>query len=275
MDDSDDLPPKENNLYDDSIISASRKCEECLEVFEVQNIVYDDHHDCSKKNEGEPHKIEIKVRKRDGLRTLPASGYSSLLPYQTPQVREILNNIFLVVSPKLIVDATCHIGGDTLHFAKIFPQARILAIDNDIDAVNCLKANIEKEYPKGIMRSNSKGFSSPIESRIEVVCADSTVYIPSNKIKADLYYFDPPWGGPDYSNKGDIDLFLSDINMIDLINDILKLELSTKIILKAPRNFAYANFCSKVDGCVRHFYIKKPQKGGSIAYTLILITAKN
>ena len=195
------------------------------------------------------------------LKTLPASSYSSLLPYQIPQVEEILNRIH-PEPPKVIVDATCHIGGDTLNFAKTYPNAVIHAIDIDANAVACLRVNI-------LRASKSDAFG-----KVTVVCADCTKYIPEARIVADMYYIDPPWYGPSYAKRNEVFLFLGGENVVVLVNKILALGLTTKVLLKIPRNFAYADFESSVHGTTERFYIKKPQKKGSVAYGLILIRAR-
>jgi 16S rRNA G966 N2-methylase RsmD len=54
-------------------------------------------------------------------------------------------------------------------------------------------------------------------------------------LKQDVIYLDPPWGGNEYKNKDKIDLYLDEINVIDIINQMYNF---TKIIvLKVPNNF--------------------------------------
>jgi hypothetical protein len=240
--------------YDDAILLALRKCEDCgvsIETDDISDRFSDDEHQCQSKS-------AVKIRKRDGLRTLPTSGYSSLLPYQIPQVKNVMGMIFPEEHPKLIVDATAHIGGDILLFAKIFPNSKIIAIDNNIDAIDCLKHNIARTF-KDL-------------SRFEVFHDDSTIWIPTTKTKADLYYFDPPWGGPEYSNEDKVSLLLGGLDIIFIIKLIIEQCLSPRILLKVPRNFDFDSFKKNINvGTLRFFDIKKPQRGGCIAYSLILI----
>ena len=54
-------------------------------------------------------------------------------------------------------------------------------------------------------------------------------------LRQDIVYFDPPWGGPEYKSKKKIDLYLDNINVLDIINEIYNY---TKIVaLKVPNNF--------------------------------------
>jgi hypothetical protein len=88
---------------------------------------------------------------------------------------------------------------------------------------------------------------------------------------ADLYYFDPPWGGPTYTMDQNLDLYLGRVNITEIINFILKENLTQHIILKAPRNFAYFEFQKNITGISALYHIKKPKKNNEIAYLLILI----
>lgn len=195
--------------------------------------------------------------------TLPTSSYSSLMPYQVPQVREILKICFPQECKK-IVDTTAHIGGDSILFAETFTKAKIISIDVDPDAVACLKRNIDK-------------FATP--SQFEVICENSIKWIyekdtknEEKSDKADFYYFDPPWGGPRYYSKKEISLSLDGIHIETVINSVFMLGLSDHVLLKVPRNFAYPFFKSMVKGTCKLYYIKKPQKNDAIAYGLILIS---
>lgn len=194
-------------------------------------------------------------------RTLPSTSYSSLMPYQISQVYNLLRSCF--PEPiKCVVDATAHIGGDSILFATSFPNAKVVAIDNDPNAVDCLRSNISR-------------FSDP--KRFEVVCASSVEWMVNHNAKhdrevADFYYFDPPWGGPKYFTKKEVSLTLDSLSISEVVNTVFFLGLSKKVLLKVPRNFAYPSFKSSVNGICKLFYIKKPQKNGSVAYGLILIT---
>lgn len=251
---------------DPSIIAIYKICKNCGTVHEIGEDGFG-YHSCQKDVSAPPTGRQIwPVKSPEMLgslrnfKTLPASCYSSLLPYQTPQVKRVFEEIFEgEVPPKIIVDATSHIGGDTLNFARMYPSAKIIAMDIDPRAVTCLKTNI--------IRAGLE-----CECRIKVILADCTEYIPQANIFADLYYIDPPWSGPSYARQEEVFLFLGGRPVVDLINTILEKSLSSKIVLKVPRNFAYQDFKKNVLGDTRLFYIRKPQKKNSVAYGLVLIT---
>lgn len=239
--------------YDESILTAWKRCEICDVIFETFPKV--EEHKCS--DELHSNVQDIRIRRRDGLETLPATVYSSLLPYQTPQVKDILEKIFINKPPSKIVDCTCHIGGDALHFAEVFQTSQIIAIDIDQDAIQCLKSNVQKRAPF---------------SQFKFIHSDCVQWIEKVKFPADLYYFDPPWGGPAYNIGQSLDLYLGDRNVTEIINFILKECLTEHILLKAPRNFSYSSFQENIKGATHLYHIKKPKKNNEIAYLLILIT---
>ncbi len=54
-------------------------------------------------------------------------------------------------------------------------------------------------------------------------------------IKYDLIYFDPPWGGSDYKNTDNLNLYLNNINMNNIIESLYNY--CNIIILKVPNNY--------------------------------------
>ena len=192
-----------------------------------------------------------------GLVTLPGSNHLCLLPYQIPQVRKILGKIFHTVFPTTIVDGTCHIGSDSLNFSATFPNAKIIAIDIDPEAVRCLRANVEKTG-----RTNY----------FELVESDFEEWMDRTQTKADMYYLDPPWGD-NYHSQRELSLTLGGKPVEEIIKKIFDLELTKIVLLKVPRNFAYPSFKKatrhrKTELC----YIYKEGKHPQIAYGLVIIS---
>jgi predicted RNA methylase len=243
---------------DPSIITALRTCSVCGELYDDDYIHEEFTCDNCKNLRQSPVKKKS-ILDKINLKTLPASGYSSLLPYQMPQVKDILNNIMIIL-PNIIVDATCHIGGDVIHFSKLWPEVSIVAIDNDPKAIECLKINIAN------FCSNSQ--------RISIFCEDSVQWLQNTTQKVDLVYFDPPWGGPSYSGEDEVSLFLSEKPIADIINSVLNKKITRKVLLKVPRNFSHSQFANQIEGQVIVYHIKKPKKKNIIAYSLILVVSE-
>lgn len=194
------------------------------------------------------------------LATLPTSHYSSLLPYQKAQVRSILLSVFSnIEAPLTIVDCTSHIGGDAIHFSAVYPNAHIYAIDIDPEAIRCMKSNID--------------FHGSDPSKFTIINDDAVNWIFENKINANFYYFDPPWGGPTYHKQHKMKLYLSNERIETTINRIFNYRLTNIVILKIPKNFDIEDFEAKVKHNIRLEYVKKTHKKKT-AYGILIITAK-
>lgn len=123
-----------------------------------------------------------------------------------------------------ILDGTGNVGGDTILFGLHFKHVDSIEIDND--NFKALKHNV----------------SLYKLDNVELHNGDSTKLY--ERFKTDVVYFDPPWGGPDYKTKRDLDLYLGK-SRIDLFikNDILSDKSSHKpkyVVLKLPFNYNWA-----------------------------------
>ncbi len=255
----------ENIKSDPAVLFVYQKCSTCFKIYDSTNSPTTNPlcEDCISLRSAGTDCAEPQSPKKVRLKTLPSSGYSSLLPYQIPQVKDVLLKIFKS-PPKTIIDVCAHIGGDSIHFGKLWHSAKITSIDIDPHAIKCLRVNTA---------------NAPNPGNFEIICADATKWIFSERRKADFYYFDPPWGGPSYCSEDEVLLYLSGISVIKLINFILTGDassppLSEKVILKVPRNFAFGKFEKLITRASRleYFHIRKPKREGIIAYTLIFIT---
>ncbi|KAG9305785.1 hypothetical protein G9A89_001073 [Geosiphon pyriformis] len=87
----------------------------------------------------------------------------------------------------IIIDAFCGVGGNAIQFAKTCN--RVIAIDIDETKLLCAKHNAELYG---------------VEDRIEFIKGDYLKLIP--KLKADVIFLSPPWGGPTYQKFGTFDI---------------------------------------------------------------------
>tara|TARA_B100000768_G_scaffold155480_1_gene152587 strand:- start:1179 stop:1454 length:276 start_codon:yes stop_codon:yes gene_type:complete len=58
-------------------------------------------------------------------------------------------------------------------------------------------------------------------------------------LRQDLVFLDPPWGGMNYKKTNSIDLFLDNINVIDIINNLY--HYTRYIAMKIPVNYNITN----------------------------------
>lgn len=157
---------------------------------------------------------------RKKLKMTNISVYSMIKPKRA----EFLSKIILekVKSKDIIItDATANVGGSTINFASNFKKVN--AIEIVPTHCNCLRNNL-KVYN--------------LLHKVDIYCKDYLDIMMN--LKQDVVYFDPPWGGRDYKNSNKIDLFLSNINIIDIINKLYgKVKL---VIMYMPRNYNIEKF---------------------------------
>lgn len=128
-----------------------------------------------------------------------------------------------------ITDATACIGGSTHAFANIFE--RVNAIEIDPLRFDYLKHNLS------MLKCNSN---------ISCINGDARVECKRMVGGQDVIFIDPPWGGPEYKNKGTVSLFLSGTPLADVCRDLASH--TQYIVLKVPVNFDETTFLSKTNG---------------------------
>ena len=120
-----------------------------------------------------------------------------------------------------ITDATANMGGNTISFGKYF---------NKVNAVEIL------DFHCKILKNNLKQFN--LLEKVTVYCNNYLDVM--HDLKQDVIFFDPPWGGKDYSKNKQMNLYLNNIDIVDISNEVYK---KTKIILiKVPKNFNINKF---------------------------------
>lgn len=111
-----------------------------------------------------------------------------------------------------IIDMTAGCGGNMISFIKNFTHTTGIEINNI--RFNLLKQNL----------------SNYNYNKYELILDDSV----NIKNEYDVYFIDPPWGGPEYKINQNIELYLSNINIKDYI---LLLPKEKLIVLKLPFNY--------------------------------------
>ena len=131
-----------------------------------------------------------------------------------------------------ITDLTGNVGADTILFGLNFKR---------VDSIEYNKENFEA------LENNVKVFKL---KNVNLHFGDSTkIY---NWI-TDILYLDPPWGGPDYKEKENVDLFLGKTRVDLFLKKIIaKPWKPSFIFLKLPRNY---NFERLQLGGIKNAYI--------------------
>ncbi|KAF9113111.1 Trimethylguanosine synthase [Mortierella sp. AM989] len=103
----------------------------------------------------------------------------------TPE--KIATHIAQRCASDIIIDAFCGVGGNAIQFA--LTCHRVIAIDIDPVRLMCAK-------------NNARIYG--VEDRIEFICGDYMTLIP--RLKADVVFLSPPWGGPGYLVQDEFDI---------------------------------------------------------------------
>jgi predicted RNA methylase len=125
---------------------------------------------------------------------------------------------------RTILDGTGNIGGDTILFGLNFQTVH--SIELDPDNFNALEHNVSLYKFKNVHLH--KGDTTKLYKE----------YI------SDILYLDPPWGGPDYKEKRDLDVWLGSHRLDVFLRDsVLAKDAAWKpiwIVLKLPFNYNWA-----------------------------------
>jgi predicted RNA methylase len=113
-----------------------------------------------------------------------------------------------------ILDMTAGCGGNMISFIQ--------------NSYNVTGIEINKER-YDILKNNLSKYTN-LDNYI-IICDDCIKYITNDY---DVYFIDPPWGGPDYKKTDMIELYLSNINLKDII---LMIPSNKLIVLKLPYNY--------------------------------------
>lgn len=174
----------------------------------------------------------------DKLMMTPEGEYSITKRDDGKVLLKHMKSVLGKLSDKSITDLTGNVGGDTILFGLHFKEVHSIEIDSDNFAA--LKNNVETFGLKNV----------------KLYHGDSTKIF---DWKSDVVYIDAPWGGPDYKNKSNMDLFVGNVRVDLFVKDILARENRPDVIfLKVPRNYNFdrLNEFSYVEKFkIRGFYV--------------------
>jgi hypothetical protein len=151
-----------------------------------------------------------------------------------------------------ITDATASIGGNSISFLN--NGFTVNSIEIEPNTCSFLKNNISTfKYDTN-----------------RVICGNYTDIF--RDLLQDVIFFDPPWGGKDYKEYSVMDMFLGDINIIDLIKTILDERRAKLVVLKSPVNFNENTLMNKLND---YFIDKKPiLRKSNVSYVVYYMSIK-
>lgn len=140
--------------------------------------------------------------------------WSISLPTEADEITSLIckdNNI------KIILDATAGLGGNSISFAKSVDK--VVSVELDKNRYDLLKNNINAYDINNVELIN--------DSCLNVL----------NKYQYDAYFFDPPWGGPDYKNKKSVSIKIGDKSLSNIV-ELIRENNNAEIYFKLPINYA-------------------------------------
>lgn len=156
----------------------------------------------------------------DLLRATRDTAFSSELPEQIAQTIKIVQKL-APGKKRRVLDATAHVGGFSLVWAKTHLHDDVTAVEIDPYVFSALQHNV-----KALQLKNVK----PIN-------ADIAEFIKTVTVPYDIIYMDPPWGGPGYRHKKVVQLRLGRQTAPDFIRAVWAKKIARWVIFKAPINY--------------------------------------
>jgi 16S rRNA G966 N2-methylase RsmD len=124
------------------------------------------------------------------------------------------------ISNITIIDGTAGIGGNIISFAKYFKS--VIGFEIDINRFNILNNNLKVYNLNNVNTYNLNSLE--------------------NLFIADVYFFDPPWGGPNYKKYKNLTFKFNDMELNQIVINIKKFNKNSYISFKLPTNFDLSIF---------------------------------
>jgi predicted RNA methylase len=154
------------------------------------------------------------------LKITEEGSYSITRRRDAQRIISILRTNFKNIETMSITDATGCVGGDTINLAFNFKH--VDSIEKNNENFEALSHNIGVYELKNVTLHH----------------ADSTEIF---DWYTDVLYVDPPWGGKDYKNGKNIDLYMSERRIDVWLEEVLRRRNRPQhVILKLPANYNFS-----------------------------------
>jgi predicted RNA methylase len=176
----------------------------------------------------------------------PSITNQSLLKYDLegvwsislPSEAELITNIIKknTINCKKIFDGTGGLGGNVISFSKNFNS--IITCEINEERFKMLENNLNVYGIKNVQL-------------VQGNCLDN---LESN---VDAYFFDPPWGGPEYKFNNKTTIKLGEYNLVQVVKKIRQLN-NSPIFIKLPGNYdmeEFSHFNYNIDKIKNYFLI--------------------
>ena len=166
-------------------------------------------------------------------------GLYSITKYSQAEIitKLILKHCKINKKDNKILDACSCVGGNLLSFVKYFDKCYGFEIDKK--RFEYLQNNLKYFNNVNLNNISSIYFIDEYIKKLNIDINNLKLKDLKNKNNKifDVIFYDPPWGGEDYKEKKDLELFLDDINLKDIIKKSFLI--SNYIVLKVPKNYNF------------------------------------
>jgi predicted RNA methylase len=169
------------------------------------------------------------------LKLTPEGEYSITKRKDGEVLLKHMKSVLKTTKDKHITDLTGNVGGDTILFGLHFKK--VDSIELNPENFEALKNNVEVFGLKNVTLHQG----------------DSTKLF---NWKTDVLYIDAPWGGPDYKQHKELDLFLGEKRVDEFVKEVLaRQNRPDYVFMKVPRNYKFDRFENIEKFKIRGFYI--------------------
>lgn len=156
--------------------------------------------------------------------------YSIIFPVYSEKIAEIIKSYFPDRTDITVTDATANMGGVSMILAKYFK----------VNAVEIIQLHCD------ILKNNIDNYLKDIEKKeYKIYCNDYLDVMMD--LKQDVIFFDPPFGGTNYKEHRDLDLYLDNINIADIVVKLMEKQCAELVVVRLPINYRFHSL-------VKHFH---------------------
>ena len=166
------------------------------------------------------------------LKLTPEGEYSITKRKDGEVLLRHMRSVLKTLKDKHITDLTGNVGGDTILFGLHFKK---------VDSIELDPTNFEA------LQNNVDVFGL---KNVKLHQGDSTKLFNWN---TDVLYIDAPWGGPDYKEHKELDLYLGDKRVDEYVRDVK--DKAKYVFLKVPRNYKFDRFENVEKFKIRGYYL--------------------
>jgi 16S rRNA G966 N2-methylase RsmD len=143
------------------------------------------------------------------------------------EMAQVLLRLDSISPASVITEGTACVGGNVMAFSQHF--ATVHAVEKDVTRFKMLENNTQ------------------VIGAHNVKCHNADYTAMKHDLSQDIVFLDPPWGGVDYKYQNAVDLFMSDVPLADICNDVS--ERTLYVAIKVPQNFNLGPFKSAITAC--------------------------